>query len=182
VVPSTAADAYGLLRSAIDDPNPVVFVEHRQLYGTRGPAPSAGHRVAIGVASVVRPGTDATVVAWGRMVFEAIAAAEHLAADGISVEVIDLRTISPLDVEAIAESLHKTTRLAVVHEAHAPFGPGAEIIRAVQERDASWRLAAPPVVIGSPPVPAPYAPSLEADWLPGRDTITKRLRSLVTDG
>ena len=112
VMPSTPADTYGLLRAAIQDPNPVVFIENRLLYGMKGPQPPADHVVPIGTSVVVRPGTDITVVSVSRMVHEAVAAAERLAGEGISVEVIDLRTVAPLDMAPILESVHKTSRLA----------------------------------------------------------------------
>ena len=127
VMPSTPADTYGLLRAAIQDPNPVVFIENRLLYGMKGPQPPADHLLPIGKSAVVRPGTDVTVVSVSRMVHEAVAAAKQLSEEGISVEVIDLRTVAPLDVAPILESVHKTGRLLIAHEAVVPFGIGAEI-------------------------------------------------------
>ena len=111
VMPSTPADTYGLLRAAIQDPNPVVFIENRLLYGMKGPQPPDDHLVPIGRSVVVRPGTDVTVVSVSRMVHEALAAAEALAGEGISVEVIDLRTVAPLDLEPVLESVARTGRL-----------------------------------------------------------------------
>ena len=111
VMPSTPADTYGLLRAAIQDPNPVVFIENRLLYGMKGPQPPADHILPIGSSAVVRPGNDVTVVSVSRMVHEAVAAAELVAGEGISVEVIDLRTVVPLDVATILDSVHKTSRL-----------------------------------------------------------------------
>lgn len=179
VIPSNPADAYGLLRSAIEDPGPVVFVEHRHLYGLHGPAPGRDHRVPLGKAAIARVGTDITLVAWGRMVHEGLKAADRLVSEGISVEVVDLRTIAPMDVDTLASSLSHTTRLAVVHEAHGPFGPGAEVIRAVSDTQAFWRLDAPPIVIAPPAVPAPYAPELERVWLPDANRIVADLRDLM---
>ena len=134
VMPSTPADTYGLLRAAIQDPNPVVFIENRLLYGMKGPQPPADHILPIGTSIVVRPGSDITVVSVSRMVHEAVAAAEHLAGEGISVEVIDLRTVAPLDMAPILESVHKTSRLLIAHEAVVPFGIGAEIAATVARR------------------------------------------------
>ena len=131
VMPSTPADTYGLLRAAIEDPNPVVFIENRLLYGMKGPRPTADHLVPIGRSAVVRPGSDITVVSVSRMVHEALAAAEELAGEGISVEVIDLRTVAPLDLEPVLASVHKTSRLLIAHEAVVPFGIGAEIAATV---------------------------------------------------
>jgi 2-oxoisovalerate dehydrogenase E1 component len=130
VMPSTPADTYGLLRAAIRDPNPVIFIENRQQYGAKGPKPPADYLLPLGKAKVVRQGTDATVVSVSRMVQEALAAAESLAAKGISVEVIDLRTVAPLDRPTILESLAKTNRLLIAHEGVTDFGIGARDRRA----------------------------------------------------
>jgi 2-oxoisovalerate dehydrogenase E1 component len=178
VMPSTPADTYGLLRAAIQDPNPVIFIENRLLYGMKGPQPPADHIVPIGRSVVVRPGTDATVVSVSRMVHEAVAAAEEVAGEGISVEVIDLRTVAPLDMATILESVGKTSRLLIAHEAVVPFGIGAEIAARVG-RDGFWTLDAPIERIGAAPTPAPYAPDLERAWLPNRDDIAAAIRRLV---
>lgn len=178
VVPSTPADTYGLLRAAIQDPNPVVFIENRLLYGMKGPRPAADHVVPIGVSSVVRPGTDVTVVSVSRMVHEAVAAAEAVAGDGISVEVIDLRTVAPLDMAPVLASVHKTSRLLIAHEAVVPFGIGAEIAATVA-REAFWDLDAPIERVGAAPTPPPYAPTLERAWLPDRGDIADAIRRLV---
>jgi 2-oxoisovalerate dehydrogenase E1 component len=178
VMPSTPADTYGLLRSAIQDPNPVVFIENRLLYGMKGPKPPADHLVPIGKSAVVRSGTDATVVSVSRMLHEAVAAAELLAGEGTSVEVIDLRTVAPLDVTPVLESVHKTNRLLVAHEAVVPFGIGAELVATVA-KEAFWDLDAPVERIGAAATPPPYAPELERAWLPDRDDIADALRRLV---
>ena len=127
VMPSTPADAYGLLRTAIEDPNPVVFIENRLLYGMKGPKPPPDHRLPIGKAAVVRSGRHVTVVSVSRMVHECLAAADTLAEEGIELEVIDLRTVAPLDTGTILDSVRRTARLLVAHEAVVPFGIGAEI-------------------------------------------------------
>ena len=178
VMPSTPADTYGLLRAAIQDPNPVVFIENRLLYGMKGPRPGTDHVVPIGRSIVVRSGTDITVVSVSRMVHEALAAADALAAEGISVEVIDLRTVAPLDMAPVLESVHRTSRLLIAHEAVVPFGIGAEIA-AVTAREAFWDLDAPIVRIGSEATPPPYAPGLEQLWLPGRERIADAIRQLA---
>jgi 2-oxoisovalerate dehydrogenase E1 component len=178
VMPSTPADAYGLLRAAIQDPNPVVFIENRLLYGMKGPKPPADHLLPIGKASVVRPGSDITVVSVSRMVHEALAAAEAVSTDGISVEVIDLRTVAPLDMVTILDSVHKTSRLLIAHEAVVPFGIGAEIAAAVAG-DALQHLDAPIARIGAAATPPPYAPGLERAWLPDQEDITAALRRLA---
>ncbi len=178
VMPSTPADTYGLLRAAIQDPNPVVFIENRLLYGMKGPRPPADHLVPIGKASVVRAGTDVTVVSVSRMVHEALAAAEVLEAEGISAEVIDLRTVAPLDTDTILTSVAKTSRLLIAHEAVVPHGIGAEIA-AVVAKEGFWSLDAPIQRIGAAATPAPYSPVLEKAWLPGREEITAAVRDLA---
>jgi 2-oxoisovalerate dehydrogenase E1 component len=178
VMPSTPADTYGLLRAAIQDPNPVIFIENRLLYGLKGPKPSADHLVPIGKAKVVRAGTQLTVVSVSRMVHECVAAAEELAGEGIDIEVIDLRTVVPLDMETVLESVRRTGRLLVAHEAAVPFGIGAEIAATVADQ-AFWHLDAPIVRLGAPAAPAPYAPELEQLWLIDRDDIAAAARSLV---
>ena len=178
VMPSTPADTYGLLRAAIQDPNPVIFIENRLLYGMKGPQPPPDHIVPIGRAAVVRPGTDLTVVSISRLVHEVLAAAESVAAEGISVEVIDLRTVAPLDMACILESVHKTSRLLIAHEAVVPFGIGAEIAATVA-REGFWDLDAPIERIGAAATPAPYAPELEQAWLPDRDDIAEGIRRVA---
>jgi 2-oxoisovalerate dehydrogenase E1 component len=178
VMPSTPADTYGLLRAAIQDPNPVIVIENRLLYGMKGPQPPADHVVPIGTSRVVRDGSDLTVVSVSRMVHEALAAAEAVAADGISVEVIDLRTVAPLDTDTILQSVAKTSRLLIAHEAVVPFGIGAEIA-AVVAREGFWDLDAPIERVGAAATPPPYAPDLERAWLPDRDDIAEAIRRLA---
>ena len=178
VMPSTPSDTYGLLRAAIQDPNPVVFIENRLLYGMKGPQPPADHILPIGVASVVRPGNDVTVVSWSRMLHEVLAAAETLAGEGISIEVIDLRTIAPLDMATVLTSVRRTNRLLIAHEAVVPFGIGAEIAATVA-CDALCDLDAPIERIGAAATPPPYSPELERAWLPDRGDIADALRKLA---
>jgi 2-oxoisovalerate dehydrogenase E1 component len=178
VMPSTPADTYGLLRAAIQDPNPVVFIENRLLYGMKGPMPPADHVVPIGRSAVVRPGTDVTVVSVSRMVHEAMAAAEELSGEGISVEIVDLRSVAPLDMAPVLDSLHKTSRILIAHEAVVPFGIGAEIAATVA-REGFWDLDAPIERVGAAPTPPPYAPNLERAWLPGRQEIAAAIRRLA---
>jgi 2-oxoisovalerate dehydrogenase E1 component len=178
VMPSTPADTYGLLRAAIQDPNPVVFIENRLLYGMKGPKPPADFVLPIGKSVVVRPGTDLTVVSVSRMLHEAIAASERVVEEGISAEVVDLRTVAPLDLAPVLDSVHKTGRLLIAHEAVVPFGIGAEIA-AVVAREGFWDLDAPIERIGAAATPPPYAPDLERTWLPDRDDIADAMRHLV---
>ena len=177
VMPSTPADTYGLLRSAIRDPNPVVFIENRQIYGMKGPKPPADYLVPLGKAKVVREGTDLTIVSVSRMVHEAVAAAAALAERGISAEVIDLRTVAPLDKETILASLAKTNRLLIAHEGVTDFGIGAEIA-ALAVYEGFWTLDAPVMRVAPPPTPSPYAPSLERQWLPDRHAIERAAEAL----
>lgn len=178
VMPSTPADTYGLLRAAIRDPNPVVFVENRLLYGRKGPRPRQGHLVPLGKAAVRREGTDVTLVSYSKLVHDCAAVAGELAVEGISVEVIDLRTIAPLDTETVLRSLAKTGRLVVAHQAVETFGVGAELA-AVAAEHGFWTLDAPVLRVGAAHTPAPYAPSLEREWLPDRERIAAAVRKSV---
>lgn len=178
VMPSSGPDAYGLLRTAIEDDNPVVFIEHRLLYDQKSPVPPPTHRVPIGKAAVVRPGRDVTLVAWSRMVHHALAAADVLAAEGIEVEVVDLRTIAPLDRETVLASFARTNRMVVAHEAVSDFGVGAEIA-ALAVDQGFWSLDAPVVRVGARPGPAPYAPVLERAWEAGPDEIVAAVRRVA---
>jgi 2-oxoisovalerate dehydrogenase E1 component len=177
VMPSTPADTYGLLRAAIQDPNPVIFIENRLLYGMKGLAPPVEYVLPLGQSVVVRLGSDITLVSVSRMVHESVAAADELAGEGISVEVIDLRTVAPLDLAPVFDSLKKTSRILIAHEAVVPFGIGAEIAARVA-REAFWDLDAPVERIGAAPTPPPYAPELEQAWLPGRQQIADAVRRL----
>ncbi|CAN5371976.1 alpha-ketoacid dehydrogenase subunit alpha/beta [soil metagenome] len=178
VMPSNSADAYGLLRTAIEDDNPVLFIENRNLYEKSSAAAGPQHRVPFGKAAVLREGTDATIVAWSRTVYDALDAAETLAAEGISAEVIDLRTIVPLDREAILTSLAKTNRLVIAHDAVTDFGVGAEIA-ALAVREGFWSLDAPVERVGAAFTPAPYAPSLESVWMPSATQIHAKVVSML---
>ena len=178
VMPSTPADTYGLLRAAIQDPNPVVFIENRLLYGMKGPQPPVDHILPIGKASIVRAGTDITVVSVSRMVHEVVAAAEVLAAEGVSVEVIDLRTVAPWDKETVLSSVRKTNKLMIAHEAVVPFGIGAEIAATVAA-EALEHLDGPIERVGAATSPAPYAPDLERAWLPDREDLVLAIRKLA---
>jgi 2-oxoisovalerate dehydrogenase E1 component len=180
VMPSNPADAYGLLRAAIQDPNPVIFIENRLQYGMKGPRPGADHLVPLGRAKVVLEGSDATLVTYSRMTQIALAAAASLSSEGISVEVIDLRTIVPWDRETVLASLAKTNRLAILHEAVRDFGVGAEIAATAVD-DGFWHLNAPVIRIAPPATPAPYAPSLEQAWLPDAARVTDTIRRWVVE-
>jgi pyruvate dehydrogenase E1 component beta subunit len=179
VMPSRAADAAGLLRSAIDDAGPVVFVEHKALYFRREEvADGEPDRVPLGLARVARRGRDVTIVALSRMVGEALAAADRLAGEGIEAEVIDPRALVPLDIDAIVESVRRTNRLVVAHEAVRQGGFGAEI--AAQAGLAAFDfLDAPVERVGAPFAPVPFSPPLEDDWLPGADDVYAAARATL---
>jgi pyruvate dehydrogenase E1 component beta subunit len=178
VMPSRAADAAGLLASAIADPNPVVFVECKTLYFRKEDVPEPLGPVPLGRAAVVREGGDVTVVALSRLVPEALAAAKRLAAeDGIEVDVIDPRTLVPLDVETIVASVERTGRLVVAHEAVAHGGFGAEIAVRAQEAAFDY-LDAPIARVGAPFAPVPFSGPLEDAYLPGADEIVAAVRGL----
>jgi pyruvate dehydrogenase E1 component beta subunit len=176
VMPATAHDAKGLLKSAIRDDNPVLFIEHKALYALKGEIPEEEYLVPLGKAEVRKVGKDVTVVATSRMVHEALAAANVLSGGGIDVEVIDLRTISPLDKETIFQSVEKTSKLVVAHEAVKTFGVGAEVAAMVCEEMID-RLSAPVARIGAPFVPAPF--NLENLYLPNSDDVVKAVRKVM---
>jgi len=179
VLPATPADAKGLLKTAIRDPGPVLFFEHKGLYRTRGPVPAdPDFTVEMGRAVIRRPGRTVTLVATGMMVLRALEAAERLAADGIEVEVIDPRTLVPLDIETIVESVERTSRALIVHEAARTAGAGAEIAAQIQER-AFFSLDAPVWRLGATDTPIPQDPELEQLCLPSSAGIEAAVRQLL---
>jgi 2-oxoisovalerate dehydrogenase E1 component len=179
VMPSTPADMYGLLRAAIAYDGPVVVIEHRLLYERGGPGFADDHLVPIGKAAITRSGADVTIVSFSRMAQESLVAADRLAADGIDAEVIDLRSVAPLDWDTVLSSFAKTNRMVIAQEAVVDFGIGAEI--AARAVDAGfWNLDAPVVRVGAPFTPAPYAPSLESAWVPDADDIESAVRRVLS--
>ncbi len=178
VAPSTPYDAKGLLISSIRDDNPVVFLEHKMLYGIEGEVPEEPYTIPPGTADVKREGSDATVVATMMMVHKALSAAEKLAQDGISIEVIDPRTLSPLDMDTIINSVKKTHRLVVVHEEVKFAGSGAEIAASVAEEALDY-LDAPIKRIGAPFTPVPFSPTLEDAFIPSEDDIISAVKEVV---
>jgi len=178
VTPSSPYDAKGLLASAIRDPNPVIFLEHKLLYFTSGPAPEEAYSLPLGLAEVKRAGTDVTLVATSAMVRKAEQAARRLAREGISAEVIDPRTLLPLDMPTILRSVRKTGRLVVVHEACRFAGFGGEIVAETLEREFG-SLRAAPKRIGAPFTPVPFNANLEQAFIPGEDDIVTAVREVV---
>ncbi len=182
VQPSTPHDAKGLLLAAIDDPNPVLIFEHKLLYKTRGPVPENAYRVPIGKAAIRRVGRDLTIVGGSIMAIRAAAAAVRLAAEDIDAEVIDLRSLRPIDVATIADSVRKTHRLLIVYEGVKTMGIGAEISAMIAESDAFDFLDAPIARLGGADVPLPYNPVLEKAAVPQEDDIVAAARRLVREG
>lgn len=178
VMPSTPADVKGLLSAAIRDDNPVLVIENKALYATRGEVPDGDFVLELGRAHIVREGTDVTLVALSRFVLEAEKAATKLADEGISVEIVDPRTLSPFDADTMLASLEKTGRLVVAHEAWKPCGFGAEVVSIAAERG-FYLLRAPVRRVTPPFTPVPFSPALEKAWLPDAATIAQAVREVV---
>jgi len=178
VIPSTAYDAKGLLISAIRDPDPVIFFEHKLLYGMSGEVPEGDYTIPLGMAEIKRKGKDVTVVAMGRMVHIALEAAEKLSKDGMDLEVIDLRTLSPMDDKMILESVKKTHRLVVLDEDNPRCSMACDIVALVSEL-AFDHLDAPPKMVTAPHTPVPFSPPLEDYYIPSVDKIVSVVKSLV---
>jgi len=178
VMPSNAYDAKGLLLSSIWDDNPVMFLEHKALYSIKGDCPEGDYTVPLGKAQIIREGSDITIVAWGMMVLRALSAAEELAKKGINAEVIDIRTFVPLDKETILNSVGKTHRMVVVHEAVRTGGFGAEIAALVAE-EAMYELEAPIIRVTAPDTSIPSSPILEAEFLPSEEKIIAAVERII---
>jgi pyruvate dehydrogenase E1 component beta subunit len=179
VAPSNPADAKGLLKSAIRDPNPVLVLENEILYGASGPVPKVEDWVVpIGKARIARPGKDVTIVSWSRGMVYALDAAERLAQDGIEAEVIDLRTIRPLDMETVLESVRKTNRIVTVEESWPVCSVGSEICAQVAIQAFDY-LDAPPAKVCGADVPMPYAANLERLALPNAEHVVEAVKSVL---
>jgi pyruvate/2-oxoglutarate/acetoin dehydrogenase E1 component len=179
VMPATPADAKGLLKAAVRDPGPVVVIESLAIWGLKGDVPEGDHVVPIGEAAVARAGTDVTLVAWGGAVQRTLAAADELHAEhGVAAEVLDLRTLSPLDAGAILRSLEKTGRIVIVHDAVGPFGGGAEVA-AVAASEGFHALRAPVRRVTAPFAPVPLGAALEASYYPQPRDIVETVREVL---
>jgi pyruvate dehydrogenase E1 component beta subunit len=178
VMPSNPSDAYGLLRGAIDDEDPVIFIEHLASYWTPGPAPERGTSIPLGKARVVKTGKDVTLIGYSRSMVDIPVVAAALAKDGIDCEIIDLRTVSPLDTDTILTSVKKTGRAVVVHEAVMSFGVGAEVSSRIHE-SLFRELKAPVQRVASQDSPVPFAKQLEAAFLYSHDDIAQAVRSTL---
>lgn len=178
IVPSNPYDAKGLLKSAIRDDDPVIFMESEQMYGDKGEVPEEEYTIEIGKADIKREGSDVTIVSFGKIIKEAYAAAEELEKEGISCEIIDLRTVRPMDHEAIIESVKKTNRLVILEEAW-PFGNiSTEITYQVQSQAFDY-LDAPIIKINTADTPTPYSPVLLKEWLPNSEDVVKAVKKVM---
>ena len=177
-LPSSPYDVKGLMVAAVRDDNPVVVVLNKRMLGSKGPVPEEIYEIPLGQAATLRNGSDATVIALGRMVPESMTAAEELAKDGTEVEVIDLRTVQPLDSATILESIRRTNRALVVHEAVTFGGIGAEIAAQIQEEAFDY-LDAPVLRIGAPFAPVPFSPVLERAYIPDAGRIVAGVQRLL---
>jgi pyruvate dehydrogenase E1 component beta subunit len=178
VTPATPYDAKGLLKSAIRDNNTVLFFEHKKLYGVKGPVPEEEHTIPLGESAVVREGSDVTIVTYAYMVSFCLKAAEKLAAQGINVEIIDLRTVDPLDEKKFLESIQKTHRLVVVQETWRECSVSSEIAAIAAEK-ALYYLDAPVIRVTSEDVPMPFSPVLEERVLPSVDKIINAVNRVM---
>ncbi len=180
VAPSSVADAGDLLAAAIRDDDPVIYLEHRGLYWTKGPFSFDGSPARIGKAAVVRPGSDVTVVAVSRMVKTALTASEKLTTEGIDMEVVDLRSVAPIDWETIEDSVRRTRRLVVVHEAVVTGGLGAELVAGLSAKTFDV-LASPAIRVGAPHTPVPASPFLEQFYAPSVDDVVAAVLKTLGD-
>ena len=178
IVPSNPYDAKGLLKSAIRDDDPVIFMESEQMYGDKGEVPEGEYTIPIGVAEIKREGTDVTIVSFGKIIKEAYKAADELEKEGISCEIIDLRTVRPMDRDAILKSVKKTNRLVVLEEAW-PFGNVSTEITYLVQSEAFDYLDAPIVKINTADTPAPYSPVLLAEWLPNHESVISAVKKVM---
>ncbi len=179
VLPSNAHDAKGLLKSAVRDDNPVVFIEHKLLYNEKGEVPEGEYTVPLGKAKVVREGKDISIISYSYMMKKSLEAAEILAKDGIDAEVVDVRTLRPLDVETLAESVRKTEKAVIVHEAPVTGGAGGEIAAVLQEAAFDY-LDAPIGRVGAIETPVPYSYTLEQAYLPNTQKIVDKVKQMLT--
>ncbi len=178
VVPSNPADAKGLLKSAIRDDDPVIFMESEQMYGDKGEVPEGEYTIPIGEADIKREGSDVTIVSFGKIIKEAYKAAEELEKEDISCEIIDLRTVYPLDYDAVIKSVKKTNRLVILEEAW-PFGNVATEITFHIQAHAFDYLDAPIQKINTADTPAPYSSVLLAEWLPNHEDVIKAVKKVL---
>lgn len=179
IMPSTPYDAKGLLKAAIRDNNPVVFFEHKLGYAVKGEVPDESYILPIGKADIKRPGKDVTIISYSYTIHKCLEAAKQLEKDGIDAEVLDLRTLSPLDKEAIIQSVLKTGRVLITHESVQKFGVGAEVAAIIADSEAFFHLDRPVRRLGGEDIPIPYTPDLERMVVPQADTIYAAVKELL---
>lgn len=179
VMPSTPYDAKGLLKAAIRDNNAVLFYEHKLLYSTKGEVPDEEYTLPIGKANIMREGKDLTIISYSLTAIKALKAAEMLAKDGIDAEVLDLRTLAPLDKESIIASSKKTGKVLITHEGIEKFGVGAEVASVIADSEAFFYLDRPVRRFGGAYMPIPYSPKLEAQVVPQVETIYEKAKALL---
>lgn len=178
VYPSNAYDVKGLMAASVRDDNPTLFVLHKRMLGARGAVPEGRYEIPLGVANVTRAGDDVTVVTWGKTANDSLAAADLLAAEGVSCEVVDLRTLSPLDIDTVVASVRKTNRVIVAHEAVRFGGFGAEVAAEIQEAAFDY-LDAPVGRVAAPFSPVPFTPALETRYVPDANAIAAGIRAAM---
>jgi len=178
VMPSTPYDAKGLLIASIRDDNPVVFLEHKLLYAVKGEVPEGAYTIPLGKADIKREGSDVTIVATGQMLHVSLRAAQKLSSEGVNAEVVDPRTLSPLDEETLLASVRKTHRLVIVHEEVKFAGSGAEIAAMVAEKAFDY-LDAPVLRVAAPFTPVPFSPALEKEFIPNEEKVMEAVRTVL---
>jgi len=178
VMPSTAHDAKGLLTASLRDNNPVLYIEHKVLYGSSGPVPEEEYLIPLGQAEVKKEGTDVTLISYSLMLQKTLAAAEQLAGDGVSAEVVDLRTLSPLDHDTLAQSVQKTHRAVVIQEAYESAGMASQVIKSLMDSSFDY-IDAPIKTVAAPDTVIPFSPILEDHMLPNEDKIIQAAREIM---
>ena len=178
VMPSTPHDAKGLLTASLRDNNPVLYIEHKVLYGTSGPVPEEEYLIPLGEAEVKKEGTDVTLISYSLMLQKTLAAAEQLAGDGVSAEVVDLRTLSPLDHDTLAQSVQKTHRAVVIQEAYESAGMASQVIKSLMDSSFDY-IDAPIKTVAAPDTVIPFSPILEDHMLPNEDKIIQAAREIM---
>ena len=178
VMPSTPHDAKGLLTASLRDNNPVLYIEHKVLYGTSGPVPEEEYLIPLGEAEVKKEGTDVTLISYSLMLQKTLAAAEQLAGDGVSAEVVDLRTLSPLDHDTLAQSVQKTHRAVVIQEAYESAGVASQVIKSLMDSSFDY-IDAPIKTVAAPDTVIPFSPILEDNMLPNEDKIIQAAKEIM---
>jgi len=178
VMPSTPYDAKGLLTASLRDNNPVLYIEHKVLYGSSGPVPEDEYLIPLGQAEVKKEGTDVTLISYSLMLQKTLAAAEQLAGDGVNAEVVDLRTLSPLDHDTLSQSVQKTHRAVVIQEAYESAGVASQVIKSLMDSSFDY-IDAPIKTVAAPDTVIPFSPSLEDNMLPNEDKIIQAAKELM---